>query len=174
MSVFSDEDEQKLVRLAGQLYGGAKLQASTLYPDVAKTFPLMAEVELARWVFIYSVAAIYVAADKLDQPVFESGLGDRLWDIITENLTEDKPALPAIIQECSGHCQRISSQLKMLDYYRDNASLLIPDIVGSFMMKFLFGHDALSKVERHMARSIGSLIVDGYDGYWTANPSVLN
>ena len=158
--------EPQLVSAASTLVEHAAVTAVGAHDFLLKRFTMMSTISLDDWADVSVVAATFAAASQLDDLGETDELAERLLAILAENLDGDGNGDLAQYLDLVEFAQDQYDRLHALDEYKDNEHLILPDLIGLWLLRKLTGATLLAPEELHLARTAGLHIYNTYSSYW--------
>ena len=158
--------EPQLISAANTLIDHAMVTAVGAHSFLCKRFEIMSSIPMEPWVTAFEIAATFSAASQLDGLGQTDELATRLQDILSSNVNERSERglelYLSLVEFAQAHYDLLEDQ----DEYKDNEHMILPDLIGLWLMTKLIGSTPLAPEELHLARTAGLHAYNSYSCYW--------
>lgn len=161
-----DPTPDPLVKSAQDLIKAANVIGITSYTQFAIELPIVNKINTEQWDWVFTVATVFIAVNRLHSLNLENSTEDKLLKIISQNLASWKPDALAGYDDCKTFFDRTYDALAKSSEYKSDDQFLASDALGSWMAWNLLGHASESEDERKLVRMAGAFVVHSFFDWW--------
>jgi hypothetical protein len=158
-------NEDPLVERAETLVRAAKRNATTAFVPMPERFPALKRASFQQWVFLVTIAGVFIAATRLVNLRLEKSREQALLQKVTEGLTQwDAANAIRGYEDCHSFFDRTADGLEKSGH---DQRFVASDAIGAWIVWNLFGGPpGDSEENRGLIRAIGASVTHSFFRWW--------
>jgi hypothetical protein len=169
-SIFGREVKpDPLITAAEDLVDTANILAVSSYTKLITDLPSIPKIDTEQWDWVFTIAAVFVAINRLNSANIDRTKKDKVLEIITRKLKGWKPDAIGGFDDCRMLYNKTYDRLASLDQYKSDPQFLSSDSLGNWIAWNLLGHAPQSEDEMKLTRLSGAFVARSFCNWWKAN-----
>lgn len=161
------QSSDNLIGHANHLVDSAKLYAIGSFSTASNSYYILLKTNPKDWDFVITVAAVYIAATRLNNLELDDNRQEKLMEIVAKNIREwNRDGINAF-EDCRRVYESEYARFVNMTEYQKNNSFLTADALGVWIVLNILQRSPETDEEISLVRATGSMVTGAFFDYWT-------